>query len=261
MIDTHAHLFLPDFAKDLDEVVQRARQVGVTQILLPNIDETTVAPLHETWNRYPDVFAGMMGLHPLSIGNDWQTQLDTIAKALEEAPRPYVAIGEIGLDFYRPGAPRAVQEQVLETQLEWALSRNLSVSLHTRNAIDRTIEIVRPWAQKGLRGVFHCFTGTYEQARQILDMGFYLGIGGVITFPKVRLGPDVIRKTGLKGVVLETDAPYLAPQARRGKRNESAYLVYVRDYLAQLLDIAPEEVDRQTTANAQHLFPLSQNDR
>ncbi|NPA34405.1 MAG: TatD family hydrolase [Chlorobi bacterium] len=259
MIDTHAHLFLPEFAKDLDEVVRRAKQTGITKILLPNIDETTIDPLHQTVKLYPEYFYPMMGLHPLSIKDNWHDQLAIIKTHLDK--QQYVAVGEVGLDFYRDyGMPRNVQEQVLETQLEWALEKGLPVSLHTRNAIDRTIEIVSQYAKKGLKGVFHCFTGTYDQARKILDLGFYLGIGGVITFPKVKLGEEVIKKVGLDGIVLETDAPYLAPQPRRGRRNESAYLKYVAEFLAKLLNIPVEKVDAITTQNALNLFPLPPTD-
>ncbi len=259
MIDTHAHLFLPEFANDLDEVVQRAKQAGITKILLPNIDETTVAPLHQTVSLYPEFFYPMMGLHPLSIKDNWRGQLTIIKTYLDE--KQYVAVGEIGLDFYRDyGMPRSIQEQVLETQLEWALEKGLPVSLHTRNAIDRTIEIVSEYAKKGLKGVFHCFTGTYDQAQKILDLGFYIGVGGVITFSKVKLGEEVIKKIGLNGVILETDAPYLAPQPRRGRRNESAYLKYVAEFISKLLNIPIEKVDKTTSENAVNLFAIPPTD-
>ncbi len=255
MIDTHAHLFLPEFNKDLSGVVERSKQVGVTQVLLPNIDETTIESLKHTVDLYPEFFYPMMGLHPLSIKNNWHEQLSIIKDHFRSGD--YIAVGEIGLDFYRDyGISRKVQEQVLETQLEWALEESLPVSLHTRNAIDRTIEIVSEYAKNGLTGVFHCFTGTYNQAQKIIDLGFYLGIGGVITFPKVKLGDEVIKKVGLDFVVLETDAPYLAPQPRRGRRNESAYLKYIADFLANLLNLSIEKVDEITTKNAIKLFSI-----
>ncbi len=259
MIDTHAHLFLPEFKDDLPEVVNRAKQVGITHILLPNIDETTIEPLKQTVSLYSGFFYPMMGLHPLSIKNNWQEQLSIIEKYLNSGE--YIAVGEIGLDFYRDyGISRKVQEQVLDVQLEWALEKSLPVSLHTRNAIDRTIEIVSEYAKNGLTGVFHCFTGTYNQAKKIIDFGFYLGIGGLITFPKVKLGDEVIKRVGLDFVVLETDAPYLAPQPRRGRRNESAYLKYIAEFLANLLNLCTEKVDEITTKNAIKLFSIQSKD-
>ncbi len=255
MIDTHAHLFLPDFSEDLEDVVNRALENNVTKILLPNIDESSILSLKDTVKRFPEVFMPMMGLHPLSIKENWQEQLEVVKHELDSGE--YIAVGEIGLDFYRDyGIPREVQERVLEEQLNWALEKGVPVSLHTRGAIDRTIEIVSGYAKRGLRGVFHCFTGNLEQARKILDMGFYLGIGGVITFPKVKLGQEVIKKVGLEGVVLETDAPYLAPQPKRGRRNESAYIKYVAEFLANLMNMSIEQVDEITTQNAINLFTI-----
>ncbi len=255
LIDTHAHLFLPAFSEDIDAVVQRARTAGVRQILLPNIDATTSAAMWALRGRYPDVFGAMVGLHPGSVADDAEAQLGTLEAELAERRSEVVAVGEIGLDFYWSRRHEAAQYRALERQFEWAVQEGLPVVLHTRNSFAETLDVVRRYVPRGLRGVFHCFTGNYEEARQALDAGFYLGIGGVVTFKNSRL-IDTLRKTGLERVVLETDAPYLSPHPYRGRRNESARVRIIAEFLAEQLRMPLETVAERTTRHARELFGI-----
>lgn len=255
LIDTHAHLFLETFKADIEAVVQRARQNGIIRIIAPNIDATTLHPLHQLCTAYPDIILPAIGLHPCSVNDHWQQTLQKIQDATRLFDR-IVAIGECGLDFYRNSAQRTQQEQALEAQLHWAQQTGLPVILHTRESTKRTLEIIRPYAINGLRGVFHCFTGDKTDAHHILDLGFYIGVGGIITFKNAHHLKDTIRKVPLSAIVLETDAPFLAPVPHRGKRNESSYLTHIRDALAHIKSISPQEVEEITTQNAMKLFRL-----
>ena len=252
-IDTHAHLFLPSFKDDIDAVIERARDAGIEKIFLPNIDAETLAPMFALIRRYSDMCHPMVGLHPGAVNEDYPKALDAIEKALHTHREEIVAVGEVGLDFYWTRDNEALQREVLDIQAQWALAHGLPIVLHTRESFAATLDIIRPYAARGLRGVFHCFTGGVEEARQALDIGFYLGIGGVATFKNSWL-IDVIRRIGLGGVVLETDAPYLSPHPYRGQRNESARVRVIADFLAAQLHIPLAEVARITTQNARTLF-------
>ena len=250
-IDTHCHLYLPEFSNDLKAVFERAKAVGVEKFYLPAIDSSVTGDLLAMEKNYPGRCFAMAGLHPCSVNENWQTELDHVNQLLEA--RPFVAIGEIGLDFY--WSIQFVNEQYLafEKQMQWALEKRIPIVIHTRNAMQQTIDFVKSFAAKGLTGVFHCFGGSYEEAIQILNMGFYLGIGGVLTYKKSGLD-EVLKKIDLAHIVLETDAPYLTPVPFRGKRNESSYIKYVAEKLALVKNISVEEVAAITTTNAEKIF-------
>ncbi len=253
LIDTHAHLFLPDFAEDIDAVVERARQFDVHKIYLPNIDSATLQPMYDLQAAYPDMFEVMIGLHPGSVNAQWQEQLAEIECHLRARADQVVAIGEIGLDFYWSRTFEFQQRQVFEIQLQWAAEMNLPVVLHTRNSFDATLEMIYPYLAKGVRGVFHCFTGDYEAAKRALNAGFYLGIGGIVTFQNSRL-IEMIQKVGLDHIVLETDAPYLSPYPHRGRRNESAHVRIIANFIAERLNVPIAAIAQKTTANARRVF-------
>jgi TatD DNase family protein len=257
-IDTHTHLFLLEFDTDRDEVVQRALQAGVRYMLLPNIDENSLEALYTCTKQYASCCRAMMGLHPCSVHEDVSRQLQIIARALKE--NKFVAIGEIGLDYYWDTRYREQQLQAFRTQLQWAGEWRLPVSIHSRSALDTCIQEIKHLQRGQLTGVFHCFTGTLQQAQQIIDLGFALGIGGVITFPKSTALRETISQLSLHHIVLETDAPYLSPVPFRGKRNESSRIPYIGQTLSSLYHLEENEIARITTANALRIFPLSGED-
>lgn len=251
MIDTHCHLYAEEFAEDIDAVIKRAMDYGVSKFYLPAIDSTETAVMLELEERYPGVCIAMMGLHPCYVKENYKEEL-----ALAEAwlaKRKFAAIGEIGLDYYWDKTFVKEQQEAFTIQMQWALDRQLPIVIHTRNAMQETIEMVKPFAAKGLKGIFHCFSGSAESARQIVTMGFYLGIGGVLTYKNAGL-PAALEDIGLEHLVLETDAPYLTPVPFRGKRNESSYLQYVAEKLSEVKKVPVSELAAVTTANAQKIF-------
>jgi TatD DNase family protein len=250
VIDTHTHIYLDEFDEDREAMVERARQAGVKRLILPAIDGSTHEKMIRVEGSFPGCYA-MMGLHPCSVKEDFGAELDQVETWLEK--RHFVAIGEIGLDFYWDKTFEKQQYEAFHHQVDLALTRNLPIVIHSRDAIDEAIEVVRQYT--GLRGVFHCFSGNYEQAVRIMDTGFYLGIGGVVTFKNSGLD-KVVEKTGLSKVILETDAPYLAPVPFRGKRNEPAYIKLVAEKLAFVCGRSFAEVEELTTENALQLFKL-----
>jgi len=251
LIDTHCHLYSEEFAADIDAVIERAVQCGVSRFYLPAIDDSTHKAMLDLEARYPGVCVAMMGLHPCSVNAGYRNELAVVEEWLEK--RPFVAVGEIGLDYYWDKTYVKEQQEAFTLQMQWALKRNLPIVIHTRNAMQETIEMVKPFAAKGLRGIFHCFSGSAESAKQITDMGFMLGIGGVLTYKNAGL-PAALEKVGMEYLVLETDAPYLTPVPFRGKRNESSYLQYVVEKLAVEKGVTVEEMAAITTANAQKIF-------
>lgn len=250
-IDTHCHLYLPEFATDLDKIVQNANDAGVHKMFMPCIDSLVINDLLATENKYPGKCFAMMGLHPCSVTENYKNELDIAEDWLNK--RAFVAIGEIGLDFYWDTSFTKQQYEVFETQMQWALQKNSPIVIHTRNAMQQTIDFVKPFAAKGLSGIFHCFGDNLEMAKQIIDMNFYLGIGGVLTYKKSGLD-EVMKQIDLSHVVLETDAPYLTPVPFRGKRNESAYIKIIAEKLSAVKNITLEEVASVTTANAEKIF-------
>ncbi len=251
LVDTHTHLYLKEFAADIDAVIQRAEAEGVCKFYLPAIDSTETAAMLELEKKFPGKCMPMIGLHPCSVKENYKEELYKVERMLQE--RKFAAIGEAGLDFYWDTSFVKEQYESLHTQSGWALQYNLSLVLHTRNAMQETIDVIKSYSGKGLRGIFHCFSGTLQNAKDIIDQGFFLGIGGVITYKNSGLA-EVIKEVDLENIVLETDAPYLTPVPFRGKRNESSYLKYIVQKIAEIKNISIEEVANQTTKNAEKIF-------
>lgn len=255
MIDTHSHIYGPEFDEDRDLVVERARQAGVEAILLPNINADSVLPMLELCRAYPQFCFPMIGLHPEDVREDYQTRLAEMEDLLEK-PHSFLAIGEVGLDFYWDDTFRKQQIEALERQVCWARDNNLPLVIHCRSAHRELVEVMERHRADNLSGIFHCFGGTCEEAAELLSFdGFVLGIGGVLTYKKSTL-PEVLKTVPLERVVMETDSPYLAPVPHRGKRNESAYVVYVAQRLAEVFGCDVSVVDNVTTSTAKRLFGL-----
>ena len=251
IIDTHCHLYLKEFENDIESVVERARNAGVERFYMPAIDSEVIDDMLQLEKKYPGVFIPMMGLHPCSVNEDFMGELDIVGKYLGQ--RKFAAIGEIGLDFYWDSTFKKQQFEAFNLQMEWALKYQLPIVIHTRNAMPETIAAVRPFAARGLKGIFHCFGDNYETAKQIIDMDFLLGIGGVVTYKKSGLD-ETLKDIPLEHIVLETDSPYLTPVPFRGKRNESSYLTYIVKKLAEIKGVSEETVAEITTANAEKIF-------
>jgi len=251
LIDTHTHLYLDEFIADIDEVIKRANAEGVEKFYLPAIDSSETEALLALEKKYPDQVFAMAGLHPCSVKENFKEELDKIEAQLSQ--REFAGIGETGLDFYWDKTFMKEQYQSLEKHIHWAIQYKRPLVIHTRNSMQETIDFVKKFKGQGLYGVFHCFGGSLENAKEIIDAGFFLGIGGVLTFKNSGLA-DIIKDVDLKHLVLETDAPYLAPVPFRGKRNESSYIKYVAMKLAEIKTISPETVAQQTTENAEALF-------
>jgi TatD DNase family protein len=254
LIETHAHLYAAAFDTDRAEALDRARAAGVGTILMPNIDHASIAGMLELEAQAPDQYHAMMGLHPCHVTKDYEKQLYEVEDWLSR--RPFVAIGEAGLDLYWDKTLLAEQQEALRIQLRMAKQYDLPIVLHTRDAFAETAALVAEEQDGTLRGVFHCFSGSVAEAEQVISLGFKLGIGGVSTFKNGGLD-KVLPAIGLEHLLLETDCPYLAPVPYRGKRNEPAYLPLVLHRVATLLDRDPEEVAAATTANATELFRLT----
>lgn len=251
IIDTHTHLYLNDFAADIDEVIKRAGEEGVEKFYLPAIDSTETDNVLSLEKKYPGRCFAMMGLHPCSVKENYKEELELVYNWLQK--RSFAAVGETGLDFYWDKTFTAQQYESLHQQIQWALQFDLPVVLHTRNATQETIDVVKEYQGKNLRGIFHCFSGTLQNAMDIIDSGFYLGIGGVITYKNSGLA-EVVKEIDLKHIVLETDSPYLTPVPFMGKRNESAYLKYIIEKLKEIKGISTEEVAGITTQNTRDIF-------
>jgi TatD DNase family protein len=251
LIDTHCHLYNPAFSEDIDAVIQRGQAAGVGRFYLPAIDMESETDLLQLEKRYPDICFAMQGLHPCSVKADVEDSLRHVEKSLSD--RRFAAVGETGLDFYWDRSFEKEQYRAFHQQIEWGLQFDLPIVIHSRDSIEQTIGAVREHQNGKLRGIFHCFNEGEELAKEITGLGFYLGIGGTITYKNSKL-PAVLRNIALENIVLETDSPYLPPAPFRGKRNESSYLVYVAEKLAEVKGVSPEEVARITTANALEIF-------
>ena len=254
IVDTHSHLFTEEFVDDLPEVIARARQAGVSRIYMPNIDASTIEPLMCACSAYEGYCFPMLGLHPTSVGEGFQAELEVLKPLLDNPEHPFVAIGEVGLDLYWDKTFRYEQEEALRQQIAWALEYDLPLVIHCREAFDELYDVMCDYRHASLRGIFHSFTGTAEDASRLLSFeGFMLGINGVLTFKKSTL-PGVLTNVPLERLVLETDSPYLAPVPHRGKRNESAYIQYTLAHLASVYGLSVEEVATITTNNANKVF-------
>jgi TatD DNase family protein len=253
LTDTHCHLYSDDFAGDIDKVIQRAESEGVNKFYLPGIDSRAIPAMLNLEQLFPGKCIAMMGLHPCSVNGKFKDELEIVEEWLGK--RDFSAVGEIGLDYYWDKTFIAEQANAFKTQIEWSIHYGLPISIHTRDAMQEAIQIVKEYVSKGARGIFHCFSGSYEHANEIIGAGFYLGIGGVLTYKNAGLA-EVLTKIDLQNLVLETDAPYLTPVPFRGKRNESSYLKYIIEKLAEVKNCSIEEVAAITSANAEKIFSL-----
>jgi len=252
MIDTHAHLFLKDFSEDLPAVIERARAAGVTKILMPNVDDSTVEALHRTENEYDGYCSAMMGIHPTSIKEDYIRRLNRVVAWLQK--RTYRAIGEIGIDLHWDRTFLKEQITAFEEQLTWAKALNLPVVIHVRDSFPYVMESIYKVGPETLKGVFHSFGGSVDEAREIMNLQtFKMGINGIVTFKNSSLG-NTLSSVPPEFPVLETDAPYLSPVPYRGKRNEPAYMAGTLQKLADIYRLSEREMDEITTNNAKSLF-------
>ena len=256
MIDTHSHIFSEEFKEDLSEVIARAKEIGVEKIFMPNIDDTSVEDMLNVCQAYPDYCFPMIGFHPTSVeGPDAIYKVREMKKHLVEG-HPYIAVGEVGLDLYWDKTWLKEQQLILDEQIQWALEWNLPLVIHCREAFPELFQVLEPYKHTELTGVFHSFTGTVDEARELMDYSrFMIGINGVVTFKKSTL-PEVLQEVPLTKLVLETDSPYLAPVPFRGKRNETSYVKRVAVKLAELYGMEIGEVERQTTGNALKVFKI-----
>lgn len=252
MIDTHSHIYSEDFDADRAETVQRAKEAGVKHIILPNCDSGTLPQMLALEAEYSDYCAAAIGVHPTSIKENYRDELAIVKLELER--RKWIAVGEIGIDLYWDKTFLAEQIIAFQQQIDWALEYNLPVIIHVRDSFRETMNALAPYKNSGLKGVFHSFTGSFDEAREILNFsGFFFGINGIVTFKNSGLA-TVIEKIDLTHILLETDSPYLTPAPHRGKRNESAYLPLVANKLAEIYNCSLQQIDEQTTANAKSLF-------
>ena len=253
MIDTHTHLYLEQFKDDIDKVIQRSIDKGINKFIFPAIDSTHFDDMHDLKNKYPGSIYLMSGLHPVDVKENYKEELEFVVNSLKS--HSYVAIGEIGIDLYWDKTYLKQQQDAFEFQIRLAIKNDLPIVIHCREAFDEIFEILDKENCTKLRGVFHCFTGTLEQANRAIRLGFKLGIGGVVTFKNGGID-KFLSQIDLKHIVLETDSPYLAPVPFRGKRNESSYITYVIDKLSEIYGLPIKEIASVTTKNAEKVFTL-----
>lgn len=252
MIDTHSHIYSEDFDVDRAEAIRRAREVGVKHIILPNVDSETLPQMLALEAEYPGFCHASIGLHPTSVKENYIQELALIESELKR--RDWIAIGEIGIDLYWDKTFLSQQIKAFQQQVDWALEYKLPIIIHVRDSFRETMNALAPYKKSGLTGVFHSFTGTLQEAQEIIDFGgFKLGINGIVTFKNSGLAA-VVEKIDLKHILLETDSPYLTPAPHRGKRNESAYVSLVCKKLAEVYNCSETEISEQTTLNAKSLF-------
>lgn len=250
LIDTHCHLYLPEFDADRKAMLQRAKDKGVKAFYLPGIDSSVIDAMLSMETTWPECFP-MMGLHPCSVKDNYKEELTIVEEWLSK--RSFAAVGEIGLDFYWDKTFVDQQYEAFRQQMNLSLQYNLPIVIHSREAMKECVDTVRPYAAKGLKGIFHCFGDSLQMANEIIAMGFYVGIGGVITYKKSGVA-EVVKGIPLHHIVLETDAPYLSPVPFRGKRNESSYISYVAEKIAEIKGISIDEVAEVTSSNAKKIL-------
>ena len=251
LTDTHSHLYDNKFAEDQKEVIERAFEEDVQRIFLPNVDQHTVKGMMDIVKQYPDKCFAMMGLHPCHVKADYKEELAVLKAHLDTDK--FCDVGKIGMDLYWDKTFLEEQKDAFRTQIHWAKEKGLAIAIHCRDAFDEIFEILESERDEKLRGIFHCFTGSLEQAHQAINLNFYLGVGGVVTFKKAGLD-KVIEQIDLKHLVIETDSPYLAPSPNRGKRNESSYLVHIAQKIADLHQVSIHAVAEITTENSKKIF-------
>ncbi|MDA9362392.1 TatD family hydrolase [Flavobacteriaceae bacterium] len=253
IIDTHTHLYLNQFKDDIDKVIQRSIDKGINKFIFPAIDSTHFDDMHDLKNKYPGSIYLMSGLHPTDVKENYKEELEFVVNSLKS--HSYVAIGEIGIDLYWDKTYLKQQQEAFEFQIRLAIKNDLPIVIHCREAFDEIFEILDKENCDKLRGVFHCFTGTLDQANRAIRLGFKLGIGGVVTFKNGGID-KFLSQIDLKHIVLETDSPYLAPVPFRGKRNESSYITYIIDKLSEIYGLPIKEIASVTTKNAEKVFAL-----
>jgi len=252
-IDTHAHLYADELLEDIDNVIKRACNCGVQKIFMPNIDSTSIQKMNNIAINYPDVCYPMIGLHPCYVKENYKRDLQRLITEIDS--NTYYGIGETGIDLHWDVTYKKEQIESFEFQIELSKKHNLPIIIHSRKSLDLTIEMIASDQDGSLRGIFHCFNGTIDQCKKIADLGFMMGLGGVITFKKANLG-DMVTYLPNKHMVLETDAPYLSPTPHRGKTNESSYIPLVAMKAAEFKGLSVSEVKEITTQNAQNLFGI-----
>jgi len=250
-IDTHAHIYSPEFDLDRDDVLSHCVDLGVKKVFMPNVDHTSIDAMLELEHKRSDQCIAMMGLHPCSVKKDFEKELYRVEEWLSK--RKFAAVGEMGTDLYWDKTFWEQQKEAFRIQVAWAKKYELPIVIHCRESVDETIELLTPLLDGKLKGVFHCFSGTFDQAKKISSMGFYVGLGGVATFKNGGMD-KVIPDLDLENIVLETDSPYLAPVPHRGKRNTPEYIPLIAKRVSELKKVAEEELMRITTANALRLF-------
>ncbi|MAV81595.1 MAG: hydrolase TatD [Flavobacteriales bacterium] len=253
IIDTHTHLYLNQFNNDFDQVITKAIDHNITKLIFPSIDSSHMEKMHELKNRYPNNIFLMTGLHPVYVKDNYKDELDQVIKSLID--HDYAAVGEIGIDLYWDKTFLKQQQDAFEFQIELALEKKLPIVIHCRGAFNEIFEILEKFKSKKMTGIFHCFTGSLDQANKSIEMGFKLGIGGVVTFKNAGID-KLIKDIDLENIVLETDSPYLAPVPFRGKRNESFYITYVIKKISEIYNISEKEVAEITTKNSKEIFKI-----
>ena len=253
IIDTHTHLYLNQFKDDIDKVIQRSIDKGINKFIFPAIDSTHFDEMHDLKNKYPGSIYLMSGLHPTNVKENYKEELEFVVNSLKS--HSYVAIGEIGIDLYWDKTYLKQQQHAFEFQIRLAIKNDLPIVIHCREAFNEIFEIVDDTNDKNLTGIFHCFTGTLEEAKRAIDLNFKLGIGGVVTFKNGKID-QFLNEIPSEAIVLETDAPYLAPAPYRGKRNESSYLIQVVQKLADIYHVSPEKIADLTTNTALSIFKI-----
>ena len=252
-IDTHTHLYLKDFDVDIDEEIRKSISLGISEFYLPSIDSSYTNRMMDLKNKYPNEIKLMMGLHPTHIGADYKIEIDHVKKMLGEVE--FSAVGEIGIDLYWNKKNVKNQINIFIQQIEIALSNKLPIVVHCRDAFDEVYKVLLNFKKDNLSGIFHCFTGTNEEAKKIIDLNFKLGVGGVVTFKNGGID-KFLNQIPLASIVLETDAPYLAPHPHRGRRNKSSYLVIIAEKIARIYNLPIEKIAQQTTKNARSVFKI-----
>ena len=253
IIDTHTHLYLKQFNEDIDMVINRSKEIGVNKFIFPAIDSSHFNEMHNLKDKYPNSIYLMTGLHPTDVKENYKDELNFVVNTLKT--NNYVAIGEIGIDLYWEKSFLKQQQDAFQFQIRLAIKHDLPIVIHCREAFNEIFEILDKENCDKLSGVFHCFTGTFEEAQRAIDLGFVLGIGGVVTFKNGGID-KFLHKIDLKNIVLETDSPYLAPVPFRGKRNESSFIIYVLEKLSEIYGISKEKIAEITSKNAEKVFRL-----
>ena len=254
IIDTHTHLYLKQFNQDIDDVIKRAINNGVDKFIFPAIDSSYSKQMHDLQSKYSKNIYLMSGLHPVSVKENYKDELALVVKSLKY--HNYVAVGEIGIDLFRSSKNFNNQADALRIQCSIAIKNNLPIVIHTRNSVDETIEIISEFKKQNLRGVFHCFVGNLIQAKKIIDLGFLIGVGGILTFKNSNL-KNIISQINLNNIILETDSPYLSPEPKRGKRNEPLNINFIAEKLSILHSLPLKNIIKTTSNNVNNLFKLT----